>query len=195
MAWADNKNTILGKVSDGTASAAEQAWYNTWVEAGKPETQAELQAWKATNSGVEADKGYATYWNPEKGLYQTDPYNPETNYKPGDDYGYYINNQGEYVYGLQPEDSFKFYDSASNGYDLVQGTNPNPSTPAPSQGGMAPGGGQYYGDPNDPNNTGNLVDQPWYEPPIEVDPWNPPEGGGYDPSRPPYDQRDDYVID
>ena len=40
---------------------------------------------------------------------------------------------------------------------------PPPSHEPPSVGGMAPDGGQYYGDPADSGNTGNLEDQPWYD--------------------------------
>ena len=192
MAWEDNKNTIIGRVNDGTASAAEQAWYDTWVAAGRPETQDELQLWKSQNTGAEQGEP-VTYWNPEKGIYQTDPFDPSANYKPGDDYGYYLNRFGDYVYGKMPEETHQYYDG--DGYTTVEGPDPRPSNPPPSTGGMAPGGGQYYGDPNDPDNTGNLEDQPGYQPPVDYDPFEDPTPGGYiPPEYTPYVPDPDAVV-
>ena len=50
--WEQNKNFIISKVNAGTADAGQQAWYDTWVAAGSPATQTELQAWKAKNTGA-----------------------------------------------------------------------------------------------------------------------------------------------
>jgi hypothetical protein len=172
--WEQNKNYILSKVADGTADAGMQAWYDTWVAAGSPSTQQQLQTWKSQNTG--AQDGIATYWNPDKGLYQTDPYSSDNwqDYKVGgrdSDYGYYINSEGAYVYGKMPAETHQYYDG--DGYVTVEGPDPTPSNPPPSQHGMAEGGGQFYGDPTDPENTGNIEDQDWYQPPAQVpyDPW------------------------
>lgn len=64
--WQTNKANILKKVQDGTASASDQQWYNDWVTAGRPETQKEMNDWRANNpfavpqSQTEDDSGELT---------------------------------------------------------------------------------------------------------------------------------------
>ena len=176
--WEQNKDYILSKIADGTADAGMKAWYQTYQAAGSPATQQELQTYKSANTG--AQDGVATYWNPDAGVYQTDPYSGSNwqDYGVGgrdSDFGYYLNSEGAYVYGKMPAETHQYYDG--DGYITVEGPDPRPSNPPPSQGGMAQDGGQFYGDPTDPGNTGNLTDQPGYQPPIDYDPWAAPKSG------------------
>jgi len=47
--WNTNKNHILQQIESGNATPQQQQWYSDWVEAGKPETQAEMNAWRSQN--------------------------------------------------------------------------------------------------------------------------------------------------
>lgn len=44
--WNQNKNYIVDQVNAGTATAEQQQWYNDWVSAGMPSSQAEMNAWR-----------------------------------------------------------------------------------------------------------------------------------------------------
>ena len=44
--WNANKDFIISRVNEGTATADQQQWYNDWVSAGMPSTQAEMNAWR-----------------------------------------------------------------------------------------------------------------------------------------------------
>ena len=47
--WNTNKNYILQQIESGNATPQQQRWYSDWIEAGKPETQAEMNAWRSQN--------------------------------------------------------------------------------------------------------------------------------------------------
>ena len=47
--WNTNKDYILQQVEAGNATPQQQRWYSDWIEAGKPETQAEMNAWRSQN--------------------------------------------------------------------------------------------------------------------------------------------------
>ena len=51
--WNTNKDYILQQVESGNATAQQQQWYNDWLAAGKPQTQAEMNAWRSQNPVTE----------------------------------------------------------------------------------------------------------------------------------------------
>lgn len=48
--WERNAKHIVNQINSGKANENQRAWYDTWMEAGSPETKAELQSWKTNQA-------------------------------------------------------------------------------------------------------------------------------------------------
>lgn len=44
--WRRNKDFIIEQVESGQATNEQMSWYNDWISAGQPSTQAEMNAWR-----------------------------------------------------------------------------------------------------------------------------------------------------
>jgi len=50
--WSENKNFIIAQVNAGTATPEQQQWYNDWISAGEPSTQAAMNAWRLSQQNL-----------------------------------------------------------------------------------------------------------------------------------------------
>ena len=162
MSWEANKDHIVAKVSEGTATDAQKAWYDKWVASGSPATKEGMIDWSTYNSGGEAynttkyqspsDAGYQSYensqevveyWDPVKNeVVKLDVSNWDADAKKAlhDGLGWYENKQGAYVYGQMPSETWTTPDGV-----VTEGPNPNPGDPNKQYiMGMGEDGGQAY---------------------------------------------------
>ena len=78
--WNANKDFIISRVNDGTATADQQQWYNDWVSAGMPSTQAEMNSWRLQNEQAQTQNEQAQTQNLTFGHGPSGPRTPQDVY-------------------------------------------------------------------------------------------------------------------
>ena len=155
--WEENAQFILSKIQDGTATPSQQEWYKKYLASGSPDSKSGMVDWSTynTNTGT-GDYNYNTIRSPE--LMNTDFSTLSSYVTPGgtlrDDLTPEQYQQiTEGGIGITSNQLPTAGDVIQDAYNFLPSTNITPTV-----NGMAADGGQFYGDPADPNNTGNFAD-------------------------------------
>lgn len=92
--------------------------------------------------GVNDDKTGVRYWDSALQEYVLSPYDKDRwkDFKAGESLGWYVNSQGDFVYGTRPQYQYDYYDG--DGFTTREGINPYIGVPAPPTAGMGEDGYQ-----------------------------------------------------